>query len=99
MYNTPASVQIQNFMRAIRRYSKRRQPKAGTWYDAFNALEDYLETLPSDRKKVIFIDEMPWMDTQRSNFVNALFSNADTYISIVKLLSENKSGLPVRLYV
>ena len=42
---------------------------------------------------------MPWMDTQRSNFVNALFSNADTYISIVKLLSENKSGLPVRLYV
>ena len=75
MYNTPASVQIQNFMRAIRRYSKRRQPKAGTWYDAFNALEDYLETLPSDRKKV------------------------NTYISIVKLLSENKSGLPVRLYV
>ena len=80
MYNTPASVQIQNFMRAIRRYSKRRQPKAGTWYDAFNALEDYLETLPSDRKKV-------------------MFSNADTYISKVKLLSENKSGLPVRLYV
>ena len=67
-----ASVQIQNFMRAIKRHSKRRQPKAGTWYDAFNALEDYLETLPSDRKKVIFIDEMPWMDTQRSNFVNAL---------------------------
>ena len=59
-HNTPASVQIQNFMRAIKRHSKRRQPKAGTWYDAFNALEDYLETLPSDRKKVIFIDEMPW---------------------------------------
>lgn len=71
-HNTPASVQIQNFMRAIKRHSKRRQPKAETWYDAFNALEDYLETLPSDRKKVIFIDEMPWMDTQRSNFVNAL---------------------------
>lgn len=50
-HNTPASVQIQNFMRAIRRHSKRRQPKAETWYDAFNALEDYLETLPSDRKK------------------------------------------------
>lgn len=27
---------------------------------------------------------------------NALFSNADTYISIVKLLSENKSGLTRR---
>lgn len=44
-HNTPASVQIQNFMRAIKRHSKRRQPKAETWYDAFNALEDYLETL------------------------------------------------------
>ena len=32
----------------------------------------YLETLPTDRKKVLFIDEMPRMDTQRSNFVNAL---------------------------
>ena len=44
-HNTSASVQIQNFMRAIKRHSKRRQPKAETWYDAFNALEDYLETL------------------------------------------------------
>ena len=71
-HKTPATVQIQNFMRAIHRHSKKQQPKAATWYDAFNALEDYLETLPSNRKKVIFIDEMPWMDTQRSNFVSAL---------------------------
>ena len=71
-HKTSATVQIQNFMRAIYRHSKKRQPKATTWYDAFNALEDYLETLPSNRKKVIFIDEMPWMDTQRSNFVSAL---------------------------
>lgn len=71
-HKTSATVQIQNFMRAINRHSKKQQPKAETWYDAFNALEDYLETLPPDRKKVIFIDEMPWMDTQRSNFVSAL---------------------------
>lgn len=71
-HKTPATVQIQNFMRAIHRQSKKRRLKATTWYDAFNALEDYLETLPSNRKKVIFIDEMPWMDTQRSNFVSAL---------------------------
>jgi hypothetical protein len=71
-HKTPATVQIQNFMRALQRQSKKRQSKAETWYNAFNALEDYLETLPSDRKKVVFIDEMPWMDTQRSNFVSAL---------------------------
>jgi hypothetical protein len=71
-HNTPAKVQLQNFMRALSRYSGQKQPKVSSWYEAFNALEDYLVGLPAEGKKVIFIDEMPWMDTQRSNFVNAL---------------------------
>lgn len=73
-HNTSATIQIQNFVRAIEKHSKSKHKMKGisTWYDAFNALEDYLETLPSNRKKVVFIDEMPWMDTQRSNFVSAL---------------------------
>jgi hypothetical protein len=71
-HNTPAKIQIQNFMRTLQQCSATQQPRAKTWYDAFNALQDYLSTLPAGRKKVVFIDEMPWMDTQRSNFVNAL---------------------------
>ena len=71
-HKTPAKIQIQDFMRAIERHSKKKQPKAATWSAAFNALADYLEKLPAKRKKVVFIDEMPWMDTQRSNFVSAL---------------------------
>ena len=71
-HRTPAKVQIQSFMRALGKHTKRKLPKAETWYDAFNALEDYLERLSTKQKKVIFIDEMPWIDTQRSNFVNAL---------------------------
>lgn len=42
-----------------------------TWFEAFDALEEYLETLPRDRKKVVFIDEMPWIDRIHSNFVLA----------------------------
>jgi AAA+ ATPase superfamily predicted ATPase len=71
-HNTPAKIQIKNFIRAISKYSHKDQPQVSNWYDAFNTLEDYLTTLPKVKKKVIFIDEMPWMDTQRSNFVNAL---------------------------
>jgi AAA+ ATPase superfamily predicted ATPase len=71
-HNTPAKVQIQNFMRNLQRYSNIKPPKATSWYDAFNALEDYIDTIQTNDKKVIFIDEMPWIDTQRSNFVNAL---------------------------
>ena len=34
-------------------------------------LRDYLTSLPEKEKKVVFFDEMPWMDTARSGFLNA----------------------------
>lgn len=71
-HKTSTKVQIENFIRAIGKGAKKRQINATSWYDAFNTLEDYLETLPKNRKKIIFIDEMPWIDHQRSNFVSAL---------------------------
>lgn len=51
-----------------------KQPVFKDWMDAFDALEEYLESLPADRKKVIFIDELPWIDTPKSEFVEALES-------------------------
>ena len=50
-HKTSATVQIQNFMRAIYRHSKKRQPKATTWYDAFNALETIWKLCPPIVKK------------------------------------------------
>ncbi|MCD8291104.1 MAG: ATP-binding protein, partial [Prevotella sp.] len=52
--------------------STKQFPKFSNWYEAFYALEDYLSTLPSDRKRVVFIDEMPWIDAKQSKFVSAL---------------------------
>lgn len=48
---------------------KARVPK--DWIEAFSMLEQLIELSNSD-KKVIFIDEIPWMDTPRSNFITAL---------------------------
>ena len=43
------------------------------WFEAFGQLEKLVEK--SDlKRKVVFIDEMPWMDTPRSDFVSALES-------------------------
>ena len=63
-------IQLKNFMQGIR---KKRPDiaQAKTWLDAFMALETYLEALPKGRK-IVFIDEMPWMDTPRSNFISGL---------------------------
>jgi len=32
---------------------------------------DYIKTLPIDEKQVIFFDEMPWLDNQKSEFLPA----------------------------
>ena len=39
--------------------------------EAFFQLKAYLETL-GERRKMVFIDELPWFDTPRSNFISAL---------------------------
>ena len=65
-------VQLQNFREALARYSGNNGiPQPGNWHEAFLQLESYLETCPEQRK-VIFFDEMPWMDTQGSEFVDEL---------------------------
>jgi uncharacterized protein len=44
-----------------------------TWYDAFNYLAAFLQTASKKKKKqVIFIDEMPWLDKPKSQFISAL---------------------------
>lgn len=43
------------------------------WLEAFELLKDLVRQSP-DGKKIIFIDEMPWLDTPRSKFTNALES-------------------------
>jgi len=70
-HNAPTKIQLRNFKKALSQYSGLKL-KITDWYDAFDALEEYLESLPFDRKKVIFIDEMPWIDTLKSDFVSAL---------------------------
>jgi hypothetical protein len=65
--------QLRYFAKALKKYARLNlQPKFSNWDDAFDALEEYLETLPEDKRKVIFIDEMPWIDTPQSEFVEAL---------------------------
>lgn len=65
--------QLRNFAKAMKKYAHlARQPKYENWDDAFDALEELMESLPEEKRKVIFIDEMPWIDTPQSEFVDAL---------------------------
>lgn len=65
-------IQLRNFAKTLKTFSKAAKiPKFENWFDAFDALEEYLAALPSERKKTIFIDEMPWIDSLRSDFTQA----------------------------
>lgn len=42
-----------------------------SWFEAFDCLKQLIDMAPSG-KKTIFIDELPWMDTPKSNLISAL---------------------------
>lgn len=42
-----------------------------TWLEAFGMLKELIMRAP-EGKKIIFIDELPWMDTPKSNMISAL---------------------------
>lgn len=41
------------------------------WIQAFGLLKGLLKKMP-DQRKIVFIDELPWMDTPKAKFVSAL---------------------------
>lgn len=67
--------QLLNFFGEYLRRTERKQEISApqTWFQAFDYLAAYLFELPQpETKHVVFLDEMPWMDTPRSEFTPAL---------------------------
>jgi len=64
--------QLQCFQEALMTYGKNMPadtPK--DWMEAFKRLKTVIQQSRMKRK-VVFLDELPWMDTQKSHFVDAL---------------------------
>lgn len=72
-HNLSNNEQLMMFARSLKKISKSALDLTlKNWFEAFLQLENYIETLPKNRKKVIFLDEMPWIDAHNSKFVKAL---------------------------
>ena len=63
--------QLQGFCMSLMDAGVQGKCVAKDWYEAFHLLSQFLSTCRSG-KKVVFLDELPWMDTPRSEFVSAL---------------------------
>lgn len=68
-----AKIQLERFGDELRRYGLADIPTPKTWFEAFDRLRELLEKNKRGKgRQVVFIDELPFMDTQRSNLVPAL---------------------------
>ena len=70
LYDVSRQVMLEQFRKKLERYSGWQISRFKDWYEAFDMLRNYLESLHSD-KLIVFLDELPWMDTRKSNFLSA----------------------------
>lgn len=71
--NVNKQQQLLNFHTALEKYCGNQgdTPLPSSWFVAFQQLIAYLETIKTPRK-VIFLDELPWFDTPKSDFIQSL---------------------------
>lgn len=106
--------QLENFTKELRKRgnnSALKTPKK--WFEAFTLLEQHLDKQRSKKKKVIFIDEFPWIATQKSKFLMAFENFWNSYATkrndlvvvicgsaasyMVQKIIKNKGGLHNRI--
>lgn len=66
------AAQLQHFYHSLLDYGLCDASEPGNWMDAFYLLEKLLKQKDDGSRQVVFLDELPWMDTPRSGFVTAL---------------------------
>ena len=69
--NANTKEQLVNFTLSLNRVAKKSNKMAKNWLSAFEQLISLVEK-SQKKRKVIFIDEISWLDTSRSRFLTAL---------------------------
>lgn len=64
--------QLENFYYSLIRYGLEGESCPTSWMEAFFLLEKLLKQKDPKKRMIVFIDEMPWMDTPRAKFLTAV---------------------------
>ena len=65
--------QLEEFSKSLSEAGFKPKNELSSWYEAFDCLKEIIKK-SKDKKKVIFIDELSWMDTKGSELISALES-------------------------
>lgn len=63
--------QLTAFNSSLIRYGAETEARPKNWTEAFDRLAILVDNADSGQRAVVFLDEMPWMDTPRSGFMTA----------------------------
>ena len=58
--------QLNHFYNSLELQGMEPCQKPSSWQDAFLLLEKHLQRIDNGSRQVVFLDEMPWLDTPRS---------------------------------
>jgi len=110
--NVTNAYQLRRFDDTIAEFGGMSKPASDNWAEAFGKLRRLLDK-PRENRQVVFIDELPWLDAPKSDFLPALDYFWNTFASaradimlivcgsaaswMVKNLFENKGGLHNRI--
>lgn len=113
MYKASTREQLKLFQQTLSNLSKVKLKAPTNWLEAFQQLKNYCDTLKGNKKKVLFIDEFPWLDNNKSSFLKAFDNFWNSYATkrndlvvvicgsaaayMINKIIRNKGGLHNRL--
>ena len=68
---SPLKKQLKHFYNSLIMQGMQKSKCPEDWLDAFLMLEMFLESIDDGRRMVVFLDELPWLDTAKSGFITA----------------------------
>lgn len=65
----PLKKQLEAFYYSLITHGMKKDHCPKDWLEAFFMLEMYLQSIDNGLRQVVFLDELPWMDTPKSGFI------------------------------
>ena len=66
------AAQLLHFYHSLKNHGLQDEEPPKSWLEAFYLLEKLLNQKDDGTRMLVFLDELPWMDTPRSGFITAL---------------------------
>ena len=78
--DSPLRKQLKHFYNSLLLHGMKKSRCPDNWMDAFLMLEMFLQSIDDGSRQLIFIDELPWLDTPKSGFITAFEGFWNTWV-------------------